>query len=900
MQPLPPILNHDDPLRPYTPPPKPKNQGSWGKIKKILIMSALTVVLLFSLLIIATGIMEDKIGAMVVKEANKQLKTKLSVQDFSISLISGFPRASAQLEGVFLNDAFGGQLLKARVLALEFSLFSVFSDNITISSVVIRDGILVLKTDNRGKTNFDIVKPSEDKKSSSVSLSIDKAKLQNVRFIYMNAQDKQNADLTLKNALVSGKFGSKNFTLSSKADMNVAYFDNQGQKYLNNKPVTYDVQIAVDMIKNIYQLQNVSMTVASLPLQIKGLVQSVPQKGTFFNLAIQNKEGNISNLLQLLPPQYSSYFKDFQSSGNFAINATVKGLSNKNQTPDIQSIIHFKNGRIASPTLKQAFEKVSFDAVYDNKKSFLEITNCNALFAGNPLQMQLRMVNLKDPSVSFAMNGSLPLGLAFGLLNNPKVTDGAGIMRCNALQVNGKYNDMTSIKTLQTIKASGEIALENANLKINNEPIAINGVLDFNNNAINVNNFNIRGAGSNVTFTGNFSNWLPVLLSDSTQQTDLVVDARLDADIIDVGRIMAIAKPKPQKVIPQSYYYAAKGLPIPQYRKQFPILNRMKGRFESNIKSFIYDKISGRSFKGNLDFTGNDMLLKGSAVAMDGSWLLDGKLELGYRPHLFTKLTTNKIDITEFFRQCNNFGQSVLKNDNISGRLTSRMAINAYWDEGFNFLMDKLHVLSDLNISDGELVGFKMLESFSTYIKVQDLKKIKFYNLQNQFEIYKQTIHIPVMFIQSNALNMQISGNHTFNQDIDYNIVLNAGQVLMSRFKIFNPRLDPQADQRNGLFNLYYNISGNIDKFQYSSDKAGVKNAFVESENRKKLVQAALVRIFDSNIQTIDNSMSSDVAGGNIINSNEPQSVSPGNKIDKNKPNKKPNSKDDTEYLPGF
>jgi AsmA-like C-terminal region len=900
MQPLPPILNHDDPLRPYTPPPKSKNEGSWGKMKKILIMSTLTVVLLFSLLIIATGIMEDKIGAMVVKEANKQLKTKLSVQDFSISLISGFPKASAQLEGVFLNDVFGGQLLKARVVALEFSLFSVFSNNITISSIVIRDGIMVLKTDNRGKANFDILKPSEDKKSSSVSLSIDKAKLQNVRFIYMNAQDKQNADLTLKNALVSGKFGSKNFTLSSKADMNVAYFDNQGQKCLNNKPLTYDVQIAVDMIKNIYQLQNVSMTVASLPLQIKGLVQSVPQKGTFFNLAIQNKEGTISNLLQLLPPQYSSYFKDFQSSGNFTINATVKGLSNKTQVPDIQSVVHFKNGKIVSPKLKQSFEKVSFDAVYDNKKSILEITNCNATFAGNLLQIQLRMLNLKDPSVAFTMNGSLPLGLAFGLFNNPKVSDGAGIMRCNALQVNGKYNDMTNINTLQTIKASGEIAFENANLKINNEPIAVNGVLDFNNNAINVDRFNIRGAGSNVTFTGNFSNWLPVLLSDSTQQSDLIVDARLDADVMDIGRIMAIAQPKPQKIVPQSYYYAAKGLPIPQYRKQFPILNRMKGRFESNIKNFIYDKLSGRSFKGNIDFTGNDLLLKGSAIAMGGNWLLDGKLELGYRPHLFTKLTTNRIDITEFFRQCNNFGQSVLKNDNISGRLTSRMAINAYWDEGFNFLMDKLHVLSDLNITDGELVGFKMLENFSTYIKVQDLKKIKFYNLQNQFEIYKQTLHIPVMFIQSNALNMQVSGSHTFNQNIDYNIVVNAGQVLMSRFKIFNSRLDPQADQRNGLFNLYYNISGNIDKFQYSSDKVGVKNAFTESENRKKLVQAALVRIFDSNIQAIDNPMSSDAVRGNIGNSNDPQPVPPVNRIDRNKPTKNPNSRDDTEYLPGF
>ena len=104
------------------------------------------------------------------------------------------------------------------------------------------------------------------------------------------------------------------------------------------------------------------------------------------------------------------------------------------------------------------------------------------------------------------------------------------------------------------------------------------------------------------------------------------------------------------------------------------------------------------------------------------------------------------------------------------------------------------------------------------------------------------------MFIQNNALNLQISGDHTFNQDINYNIVVNAGQVLMSRFKLFNSRLDPQPDQRNGFLNLYYNISGNINNYQYSSDKVGVKAAFTESEYRKREIQAQLDLYFTNGL----------------------------------------------------
>lgn len=848
MKPLPPIINHEDPLRPYTPLPKPKSK-QLGKAKKIGAVTFLIGALFFSLLIIVAGIMENKIGRMVVKEANKQLKTKLVVQNFSISLITGFPKVSAQLQGVFLNDAFGSSLLKARTMSLQFSLFNIFSDNIIINSIVIKDGILVLKTDSKGRTNYDIVKPSVDKKSSDVELSINNATLQNVRFLYINALDKQNADLTIKSGRVSGKFGSDVFTLRSSADLMVASLGNNGQKFLHNKPLSYDARIAVNMVKNIYQFENVSLKIAAIPLQIKGLVQLVPQKGTFINVIAENKEATVANLFQLLPPQYLVNFKDFQSSGNFNFKTTIKGLTSKTQTPHIQAIVHFKNGRITSPKMKQSFDNLSFDVAYDNKKSVLDIPNCQATFAGNPLRMRLKLLNLNNPSVSFNMNGALPMSLAFGLLNNPQVTESGGIVRCDELKINGRYADMTSKKALQAVQASGNLALEKATFKINGEPIAADGILNFNNNGIYVQNFNVKGAGSDATFTGNFTNWLPVILSDSTQMTDLDFQARLDAERLDIGRLIALSKPQPQRLVPQSYYYAAKGLPMPQYRKQFPILNRMKGRFESNIKSFYYNKISGRNFRGSLDFTGNDLILRGSTNAMGGAWDIDGKMELGYRPHLFTKLITRDVNLMEFFRQCENFNQDVLKSENISGKLTSHIAINAYWDEKFKFLMDKLYVLADVNATEGALTNFKMLENFSTFIKIKDLKQIKFTNLQNQFEIYRQTLHIPTMFIQSNALNLEISGDHTFNQEINYNIVVNAAQVLINRFKLFNPRLDPQADQRNGLFNLYYNVSGNIDNFKFSSDKDGVKASLAASEYRKDEIRVQLSKYFDHVLQ---------------------------------------------------
>jgi hypothetical protein len=907
--PLPPILNPNDPLRPYTPPPKPKKQffnGNFGKSFKVLKWTTLILVSVLSLLIIVASIMEDKIGAMVVKEVNTQLKTRLTVKKFGLSFISSFPNASANLEGVFLNDAFGGQLLKARTLSLKFSLFNLLSDNITIKSVVIVDGLVLIKTDANGRVNYDIVKPSDTQSSSNLALSVEKAKLQNVRFLYIDAPSVQSTDLTIKNGTVSGKFGTKQFSLNSVADLNIAYFNSKGRKLLINKPLAYDAQIAVDLIKNIYQFDNLALNIASNPLSLKGLVQLVPKKGTFINIIAQNKESSLSNLLQLLPPQYSAYFNDFQSSGNLSFKTTIKGLLNNVVSPDIQATVHFNKGRISTPKLKQTFEKVSFDADFDSKKSVLSVDNCKATLAGNPIDMKLKIVNFNDPNIVFNANGVVPLSLAFGLFNSPKITEGTGVVHFNDLKVNGRYGDMNSMR-ISNMRASGNLTLEKTTLKINGEPIAANGILNFNNNAITVKNFNMRGAGSDATFTGTFTNWLAVLLADSDRMAELNVQARLEADYLDIAKIVALSKPKPQKVIPQAYYYASKGLPIPQYRKQFPILNRLKGRFDCNVKNFTYNKIAANHFDGNIEFTGNDLILRGTSFAMGGNWNLEGKIEMGFRPHLFTKLTANRVNMSEFFRQCENFNQSNLTGNNISGQLTTRMAINGYWDEGFNFLKDKLHVIADVNLTNGELVGVKMLEGFSKFVKIDDLKKVKFTNLQNQMEIYKQTVFIPSMFIQSNALNLQISGKHTFNQEIDYNLVVNAGQVLISRFKLFNPKLDPQADQRNGLLNLYYNISGNVDNFKYSSNKNGVKEAITDSDRRRDEIRNQLIRIFGSTILATPSphykpTEKDDNNENNNVSSPFPLKNPFKQNPDKNKPPaKKPNRKDDeTEYLPGF
>ena len=843
--------NLTDPLRPFSSPPKTKVKR-WAKIRRAALGLGLILVSLLAIALVAASIFEDKIGALIVREVNRQLKTPIVVQRVSLSLFSDFPSVSADLDGVFAKDAFGGTLLKARQVSFRMGLMSLFSDEIAVHSVVVRDGILVLKTDASGRQNFDIFKPSKSKKSLSVSMSIEKAQLENLRVIFQNAPSVFSTDLTIKSASLTGKFGSEKFSLQSKADLMTAYVRRDSLVFLEKKPIQLNAKITVDLPNNLFKFDDVMLDIAANQLTVTGLVQEF-KNGTLVKLTAEDRAGSLAKLFQLLPPKYAASMEGIESSGDFSFKGTANGLISPTSTPTIQAALRLRKGVLVHPKIRERFENIAFEAIFDGQN--FSIPNATGTFAGQPLRFNFKMENAKtDPSVFFDADGILPLGWALGFVGNDRISDATGSVRCQNLTLNGRLSDLKNGEFSNAMTASGKLNFEHNSLKVNGELVKLDGALTFDNNTFSVQNFTFKGVGSDATISGNASNWLPVLLADSTNQADLTFAAKLESNNLDIQKIIGLQEKinvqKAEKQAEQTKPTDAKSAKstnpkindTPQY---FPILNRLKGTFESSFGAFSFGKLTGKNFKGQISLAGNrSIALHGMTTAMNGFWQLDGWVALERQPLLFAKLMTASVNISEFFKQTDNFGQTFLTNQNISGRLTAKFAISAAWNDKWNFDVPKLHVLADVAVADGELVGLKLLESFSKYVKIEDLQRVKFVTLQNQLEIINRKLYLPAMFVQTNALNLQVAAVHSFDQDLDYNIIVNAEQVLMSRFRSHNPNLEPQADKRNGWLNLFYHIGGNLDNFTYRSDKSAVKMAFADSEKRRTDIETQLAQIF--------------------------------------------------------
>ncbi len=835
-------------------------------LKKFLVWSGLFVLVTMFLLIVIASVFEDQISERLVTEVNKQLKTELRVGEFNLSLISGFPDASANLHNVELDDALDGMLLDAQNLSFRFGLFSLFGSNIKVHSIVIEDGSLYIKKDKKGRTNYDIIKKSPSSTSTDgsagneVALSLDEARLNRVEVIYVDQTVQQYTKFHLNKAVASGDFSASKFSLSSFADIHFHFFQSGEEQFLVDEEIIYDAKVDVDFVNGKYEFDDVTVGVSSNVFNVDGLIEKI-KGGYDYDLKIKSDDGSLSSVVALLPPESKNSIEDFDSKGSFFFDTTIKGPQTVSSNPAITMKFGLEGGKITSEKLGSSLKDVSFTAIFNNGKqrnnrnSSFEISDFKGYFNRELLEGGLRISNLDDPLIDFNLNGTIPLESVYGMLNSPIITDGDGDIEMRKLRIKGKLKDIISPYGIGRVTTSGDVEFANASMTINDEEVTIDkGLLKFNNNSLQVEGLAFEGPGTEIELEGTFLNFLPVLFADSlnSKHAELKFNASLDATKIDFDELLKVTEIPVEENI-QSIK-AAPGVDKKEVAKtqaRERITNFLKGKFAANIAEFNYEEIEGEDFQGTLEFDNNEMSVKGKVKMMEGRMLVDGKTFFEGKPHMEAKLTCEQINIKEFFRQAENFGQEVLTYKNLKGKLNAKFFIESFWSEDGTFLTDKLHILGDVGLSNGELVGLKMLYDFSDFVKIEDLRRIKFTNIHNYMEVKKSKIFMPAMFIQSNAMNLAVSGTHTFENKIDYNIKVNAGQVLLAKFKKHNSKLKPQKAKKHGFFNLYYRIYGPMETFTYESDKRRVNQQLDASGTRKRKIQKELIKHF-GNIVSIE------------------------------------------------
>ncbi len=821
--------------------------------KRLLLVFFVLLFVLVCGVALLTTVLAGDVGRTVIAEINRQLSSELSVKKIELRVWNAFPSASADLRGVLVKDSRGGVLLEAEKLSFRMSLLSLLTRNIQIHSIVVENGALTLETDRQGRTNYHILRPRRDEDASAPSkriIDLQSASLRNVELIWSDQSKKTEAFVLVGSAYFAGEFSADKFTLRSKADMVCRFVDMAGLRYLAGKSLRYDAQVAVQLDEKVYAMENVVLDVENNHFRVEGKVESW-KDGPYFDLQLQAEKGSIASAVQFLPESYQGVLGDFRSSGNFRFQAGIKGLFSPRLDPSVQAGFQLSEGLIESPRLKSPLQDVSFSARLGNGKfrdrrdAVFVIEDFKGYFNRELQELRLRVENLEDPFVDFQFNGALPLDALYGFFGQSGISAGSGEVEVKNLLAAGRYEDMMDPARISRVKLGGELEFDDAALVIHGEKVMLDrGNVRLEDNLLTFTDIKWEGAGSDMLLEGTAYNVLPVLFADSLNANDAALEFRasLQAENLDIDRLVALSAVQADSAQVGKEIYDS--LKIEQNLLRERISRLLEGSFDARVARFSYGDIEGVKFRGKLALEKNELLIRGAAEAMKGAFELDGRITFEGKPYLSARLTAAAVDISEFFRQCHDFGQTMLQSRHIQGQLDAQIAIYAYWDETGQFLQDRLRVLANVLIQNGELNGFDMLERFSTFVNVKDLRRIRFSRMQNYLSVRNRTLYLPAMFIQSNAMNLTVGGEHSLDHRFRYALKVNAGQVLTDRLKSHDSALAPKKAKQNGWFNLYYTISGTPGDYQYKSDRKQVRADFEQGIERRRAIESALAAEF--------------------------------------------------------
>jgi hypothetical protein len=213
---------------------------------------------------------------------------------------------------------------------------------------------------------------------------------------------------------------------------------------------------------------------------------------------------------------------------------------------------------------------------------------------------------------------------------------------------------------------------------------------------------------------------------------------------------------------------------------------------------------------------------------------------------LTTQLAADNLDFKQLFREWNNFGQEVITENNIFGNAQAKVTIEAPIDYRTGIILPALKSQVYIKIDNGRLKNVEAFRSITESLKspaaklaigknnVQSLEKklldLRFETLENTFTIQNGQLLIPAMRIQNNALEIETTGKHSFDNSIDYRFAFRFRDL---KEKNQNSEFGEEIDDGTGMV-VYMRMHGNLDKPIIQWDKAAKKEQAKENRTIEK------------------------------------------------------------------
>jgi len=789
----------------------------------------------------------DKIAAIGIKYVNEYLDSKLTVEEVHFSLIKQFPFATLDLTNVCALSKKGFKLnvtdsiksdtlLKTKHLYLKFDLLEIFKNKFKLSRIEISEGFVYLLVNNKDEDNFNIIKTSNENKQSNFEIDLSKLELRTCNVYIINENKKLYLSSYISKISVSGNFNKKSFDFDGDVKSKLINFKIDGVSYCKNIPVK--ISVKAKSTENNFTITRGELSYADLPLSISG--NFVLAKSIQLNINLKAKSLDINNLKTHLSSFLGIPTTISNVEGELSVDAKITGKLDKKSIPSINSHFEWKKGllELLIKKGKHVFQNINLTANYSNginksaQSSSIKLDINNLEIEKSIFKGKVNLNNFVDLKIESTFDSNIQLTDINKFITNKDTIE----FKNGTLTAKGGFSgkiDSMQHNFIKSIWLKGEF--KNIGCEILNKQYKLefaNGSFNYA-DKIELSNFSAQLNTMPFQFTGTINgiqNWI------MENKASISIEGNTIWDWFDSSVFATEEKNKKQELqfpdnISLALRFAIKKLKSSNFQA-----SDVSGLVQYKPKMFTLNELKFNSMNGSISTN--------AAIAQE----LNGDFNVQLQAQL------NQLTVSEIFHTFKNFGQSVLLPQHIKGSLTGNINFSGTWDKNLQVNDDKIITDAKFELSKGELIDFKPLEGLSKFIALNELKHIYFSTIKNQIFIKNKVITIPQMDIASSALNLQLSGTHTFKNQYDYHIKLALSEILFRKARTNKEVNENAEEEKNKGAKLYLTIKGEGDNYKVKYDSKLSRKAFVETlTNERKTIGNLLQKEFGSITDTTKN-----------------------------------------------
>ncbi len=786
-----------------------------NKLTKTILYSFLSLLVIIIGLTVSAYFYKDRIIQEFIQEANKSINTPVTIGKIEISTWQDFPHLTIVFKDVYVEDSHPETypLLTAKKILFSLNALEAWKGNYSIRGLQVIDSETNLKINKNGLNNFTIVKPSKDSVTSTISFDLKNVKLINTQVSYEDIPVSQHHVFSSNELLSSIGIRGDLYKIEAQGDVLVQQIGIHQTLFLKDKNIDLKASLDYDDDKKIISINSASLKINQSFFEVRGNY-SFKQKN-LIDLTAEGKETNIQTLLALFPDETNQKLKRYESEGDIFFNLHLKGEISELKDPTISVNFGCQDATFFHPDYQSkiihANAKGSFvsPSLTEFKKAELFLKNMSGELNGKAFSSNLTLQNLDDPTIQFDFKGELDAASLQNFYPFPEISKLEGTLLAD-FSIAGEIKLLKQKATAQQVITNGNLELKDIQFVYGQKGIHfndINGALQFNNNDLAMSDFSGHFENSDFVLNGFFKNVITYLLFEGQP---IGIEADIKSNYLDVDQLFEIG---------------FGGMTSEGY--QFSIAPNVQLNLNCDVKSLHYKRFHPRNVKGDLLVKNQIAVSRNIAMnAMGGTLNLNGMVNAKNSKAIDVE-SAFKLDgiyVDSVFYVFENFYQTFIEDKHLKGQAFADVNLEMTLSEKLKLISKTLTADISATIKNGELNDFEPLQALNKYLDDGSLSKLRFADLKNEIHIENETIYIPQMEIKSNATTIQLSGTHTFDQNINYRVVA----PLRSKKKI-----DPDEafgaieETGKGQTRIFLKITGTTDQYKVSYDQEAVKKKIV-------------------------------------------------------------------------